>query len=237
MCSCWDRWGSCPSFEVPAKEVVASRGLSTPLCKIFRTESHWATSLPSVSLQTTLGFSAARLLVSSKHLTKNKNLTNVYKFTTVQRQWKTAWGLSRRADKNSGDLIYEREEDWERRGGCGNQPPTPPLNPSWSITIWIVRCPLYCCWQIITNWIPQLSYHTVKDDLILLQIYLVVNQFRLQYCAIDQRESLIITLITWSKRVRERKEDEGGRNIEGSIEICQEIHKNLTNKLSYNLFI
>lgn len=72
MCSCWDRWGSHPSFEVLATEVVASRGSYNPLCKIFRTESHWATSFPSVFLQTMLGFNTVGLLLSRNTLQKIK---------------------------------------------------------------------------------------------------------------------------------------------------------------------
>lgn len=150
MCSCWDRWGSRPSFEVPAKEVVASRGLSTPHCKIFRTQSHWATSLPSVSLQTTLGFDTPGLILSRHTLQFFffLNVANVYKFTTVQRQWKTAWGLSRCADKNSGDLIYEREGEKERgrrreqKEKKNPQHPTPLLRVSWSqpSEYWDVLC-------------------------------------------------------------------------------------------------
>lgn len=75
MCSCWDRWGSRPSFEVPAKEVVASRGLSTPLRKIFRTESHWATSLPSVPFKPCWAFDTVGLLLSRNTLQKNKKLS------------------------------------------------------------------------------------------------------------------------------------------------------------------
>lgn len=196
MCSCWDRWGSRPSFEVPAKEVVASRGLSTPLCKIFRTDSHWATSLSQCFPSNHAGLRHCWVITRQEHLTKNKkikkNLANVYKFTTVQRQWKTAWGLSRCADKNSGDLIYESEKEWEieHEGGKKNTTSHSPspfffffLRASCHLTIWILWCPLYCCWQIITNWIPQVRWHTVKADLILLWRYLPVNQFRLRYYA------------------------------------------------------
>lgn len=116
-----------------------------------------------------------------------------------------------------------REKKSERQsggwGGGETQHPTPPLRASWSLTIWILWCPLYC-WQIITNWIPQLSWHTVKADLILLWRYLAVNQLRLWYCATEQRESLIITLITWPKREGEREERERHTSESKKKSVC-----------------
>lgn len=140
MCSCWDRWGSRPLFEDPAEEAGAGRAPlhcnqpPPPLGKIFRTQSQRATSSPSTFLQTTLCSDTAALLLSRHTLhaqacahthrhTHTKK--NVYRFTAVQRQWKTAWGLSRCADKNSVDVIYERERKKVRgkrwRGGRGKK--------------------------------------------------------------------------------------------------------------------
>lgn len=162
MCSCWDRWGSRPLFEVPAEEVRVSRGFFTALRKIFRTQSHWATSLPSVSLQTMLGFDTAGLLLS-RHTLQKITFTNSPLCNDSEKQPEDYLAVQTRIQK----IWFMRE--WEREKKKKKpQHPTPSLRASWSLTIWILWCPLHCSWQIITNWIPHLSWHTVKADMVLL---------------------------------------------------------------------
>lgn len=120
MCSRWDRWGSRPLFEDPAEEVSAGRGFLTPLRKIFRTQSHWATSPPSVSLQTMLRFDTAGLLLS-RHTLQKITFTNSplcsdsekqpQDYLTVQTRIREIW------------FMRESKRKWEERDG-GKKPST-----------------------------------------------------------------------------------------------------------------
>lgn len=166
MCSRWDRWGSRPLFEDPAEEVSAGRGFLTPLRKIFRTQSHWATSPPSVSLRTMLRFDTAGLLLS-RHTLQKITFTNSPLCSDSEKQPEDYLAVQTRIREIW--FMRESKRKWEERDG-GKKPST-----SYSVfksilepTIWILWCPLHCGWQIITNWIPHLSWHAVNPDMSLL---------------------------------------------------------------------
>lgn len=160
MCSCWDRWGSRPLFEVPAKEAIASSGLSTPLCKIFRTESHWAPLLLVFLFKSCWSLKLSGS-TEQQHLTKD---TNFQTFTNSP-------PYNNRGNTPSDDLFGNEEftevDFWLRRG---KQTEWNYLPFNISNLISLLWFPLHCCWQITSNWICLLSWHTVKAGLILLPI-------------------------------------------------------------------
>lgn len=165
MCSCWDRWGSCQLFEVPAEEVGASRVFFTPLCKIFSTQSHCATSLSSVFSFTLARLQHCSVITKQAHLNKKKKKgLQIHRCAATVKNSPRIISLCRQELKRFD--LWERERESERNRRKKNQHPAPSLRASWSLTIWILWCPLHCIWQIIP--IPHLRWHTVKADMILL---------------------------------------------------------------------
>lgn len=194
MCSSWNRWGNRPPFEVPAKEVVASRGLSTPSMKYSGLRLPSCLFSPSIPRQTGMDFYAAGLLADVNTLHKVKTI-NIYIFLA-------AWGNREKQLEVCLTQHHTIGEVWFmswRKTTTSHHSFKSTLQP-----VWILTRSRHCCLQIITNWISQLSWHTVGADLILLWWYLAANHLRLRHCAVDQREILSITVITFPMRERWR---------------------------------
>lgn len=216
MCCSRDRWGSRPVVWSTTRSSRCVHFFAPPLRKIFRTQSHWDSSCLCVSLPTVPGSETAALLLSRRTFPKKKKKKrNVYKLTTEQRQWKTAWGLSRCADKNSGDVIYESGR------ACVRQRQKRKNLNILSLCKRVLDPKHLEIAPELTNH-PKLNSRPQPADRQIMWLHCTDSRLSINwgwYCASDQRESLIITLITGLEEETETETaSEGGGGWTGQVQ-------------------